>query len=98
MKAGKVSNIIGCIKNMLTTLDVERGIKDIGEYLNEVGEPIYYDFNVRALDQLNELFNEIEEILGDSSLPILEFKTIFRGGAQSKKITNIPLFLLKGQI
>lgn len=92
MKAGKVSNIIGCIKNMLTTLDVERGIKDIGEYLNEVGEPIYYDFNVRALDQLNELFNEIEEILGDSSLPILEFKTIFRGGAQSKKITNIPLF------
>lgn len=91
-KAKTVKEIVYAVKKMLEITKAFENIEELGNFIKDAKEYKIADVNDKVDDKILKVLNEIELILGDSSISILDFKNIFASGVAGAKIGVIPLF------
>ncbi len=91
-KAKTVSEIVYAVKKMLDLTSAFINIQNLGNFMIGIGEYKIADVNDKIEEKILKVLDEVELILGDSTISLLDFKNIFVSGVAGSKIGVIPLF------
>ncbi len=91
-KAKTVKEIVYAVKKMLEITKAFENIEELGNFIKNAREYKIADVNEKVDDKILNVLNEIELIIGDTTISVLDFKNIFVSGVAGAKIGVIPLF------
>lgn len=85
-----VANYIEAIKKFLDDFNILIHGSDLSDKLNEYGEGVTAGFNDGALSALPILLDGVNEILGDVTCTLQEFKSIILSSSKAVKVSTVP--------
>lgn len=91
-KAKTVGELNAAVLSALNEVRAAENIADVSDKLNEYGYLDFKEFNDKVFENLNNLLNEIEKVIGDKKISALEYKNVLLSGAKNLKTGGIPVY------
>lgn len=89
--AKTVFDFTNAIKCFLLELSVEENLKTLSSKLKSLKKASLSDINDKVFDKINALLDEMNFIMGSSTISALDFKNVFLSGASGTTISSIPV-------
>ena len=91
-KAKTVRELVNAVKYMLEKTKAFENMQTLGKHVQEKGELKIFNVNEKVPEKLLSVLDEMNFVLGDTSISILDFKNIFTSGVSGTEISVLPLF------
>lgn len=90
--AKTVKELNAAVLTMLDKIGAQKNVLDVSDKLESFNYLDFKEFNDKVFESVVNLLSEVERVIGDKKISPLEYKNVFLSGAESLKISGIPVY------